>query len=145
MVIDGIFQMEYLIFGRNPYFCHPISKFNISCSIFDIEGGAVAQLVEQRTENPCVGGSIPPHTTKAGKLRSDSVFPFLFSSKIRFRRAKQWNAEFILEFDNAYFAYDHSIIFPKVFISRRYIEEWKTYTLSPKMHRQSKILLLKGH
>ena len=27
--------------------------------------GAVAQLVEQRTENPCVGGSIPPHTTRA--------------------------------------------------------------------------------
>jgi hypothetical protein len=26
--------------------------------------GAVAQLVEQRTENPCVGGSIPPHTTQ---------------------------------------------------------------------------------
>ena len=25
--------------------------------------GAVAQLVEQWTENPCVGGSIPPHTT----------------------------------------------------------------------------------
>ena|GEM_PF-520923 len=34
-------------------------------SLFDIQGGAVAQLVEQRTENPCVGGSIPPHTTKA--------------------------------------------------------------------------------
>ena len=28
------------------------------------EDGAVAQLVEQRTENPCVGGSIPPHTTE---------------------------------------------------------------------------------
>ncbi len=28
--------------------------------------GAVAQLVEQRTENPCVGGSIPPHTTNPG-------------------------------------------------------------------------------
>ena len=27
--------------------------------------GAVAQLVEQRTENPCVGGSIPPHTTES--------------------------------------------------------------------------------
>jgi hypothetical protein len=26
--------------------------------------GAVAQLVEQRTENPCVAGSIPAHTTK---------------------------------------------------------------------------------
>ena len=25
--------------------------------------GAIAQLVEQRTENPCVGGSIPPGTT----------------------------------------------------------------------------------
>ena len=27
--------------------------------------GAVAQSVEQRTENPCVGGSIPPHTTES--------------------------------------------------------------------------------
>ena len=34
------------------------------------KGGAVAQLVEQRTENPCVGGSIPPHTTlKKTQLR----------------------------------------------------------------------------
>jgi hypothetical protein len=30
---------------------------------FGIKDGAVAQSVEQRTENPCVGGSIPPHTT----------------------------------------------------------------------------------
>ncbi len=29
--------------------------------------GAVAQSVEQRTENPCVGGSIPPHTTTKRK------------------------------------------------------------------------------
>ncbi len=28
--------------------------------------GQVAQLVEQRTENPCVGGSIPPLTTSGG-------------------------------------------------------------------------------
>jgi hypothetical protein len=33
--------------------------------------GAVAQLVEQRTENPCVGGSIPPHTTKGKNLQSN--------------------------------------------------------------------------
>ena len=26
--------------------------------------GAVAQSVEQRTENPCVAGSIPAHTTQ---------------------------------------------------------------------------------
>jgi hypothetical protein len=28
------------------------------------EYGEVAQLVEHRTENPCVGGSSPPFTTK---------------------------------------------------------------------------------
>ena len=28
------------------------------------EFGLVAQLVEQRTENPCVGGSIPPQATR---------------------------------------------------------------------------------
>jgi hypothetical protein len=27
--------------------------------------GIIAQLVEQRTENPCVAGSIPADTTKA--------------------------------------------------------------------------------
>jgi hypothetical protein len=27
------------------------------------KNGLVAQLVEQRTENPCVGGSIPPQAT----------------------------------------------------------------------------------
>jgi hypothetical protein len=27
------------------------------------KNGQVAQLVEQRTENPCVGGSIPPLST----------------------------------------------------------------------------------
>jgi hypothetical protein len=43
---------------------------NLFFKIFDAlifaaqnKGGAVAQSVEQRTENPCVGGSIPPHTT----------------------------------------------------------------------------------
>ncbi|MBP1631351.1 MAG: hypothetical protein H6Q15_2244, partial [Bacteroidetes bacterium] len=28
--------------------------------------GAIAQLVEQRTENPCVPGSIPGGTTQKG-------------------------------------------------------------------------------
>lgn len=33
-------------------------------------GGAIAQLVEQRTENPCVAGSIPAGTTqKQGRFR----------------------------------------------------------------------------
>jgi hypothetical protein len=37
------------------YICNPLLRRS--------PDGAVAQSVEQRTENPCVGGSIPPHTT----------------------------------------------------------------------------------
>ena len=33
-----------------------------------LNGGAVAQLVEQWTENPCVGGSIPSRATLAKPL-----------------------------------------------------------------------------
>ena len=33
--------------------------------------GLVAQLVEQRTENPRVGGSIPSQATEYGKRRAD--------------------------------------------------------------------------
>ena len=36
--------------------------------------GAIAQLVEQRTENPCVPGSIPGGTTERVTFRSDSLF-----------------------------------------------------------------------
>ena len=36
---------------------HPQSRTN------DCKVGAIAQLVEQRTENPCVPGSIPGGTT----------------------------------------------------------------------------------
>ena len=44
--------------------------------------GAIAQLVEQRTENPCVPGSNPGGTTKRERLRPLSLFvvpeaPFL--------------------------------------------------------------------
>ena len=33
--------------------------------------GQIAQLVEQRTENPCVGGSIPPLATALSKGLGD--------------------------------------------------------------------------
>ena len=38
--------------------------------------GAIAQLVEQRTENPCVPGSIPGGTTykRSYSYKSDSFF-----------------------------------------------------------------------
>ena len=41
---------------KTPYIC---TRFKTR-SIYD---GAIAQLVEQRTENPCVPGSIPGGTT----------------------------------------------------------------------------------
>ncbi len=39
-------------------------KLNNSLRIISTLCGLVAQSVEQRTENPCVGGSIPPRATK---------------------------------------------------------------------------------
>ena len=41
--------------------------------------GAIAQLVEQRTENPCVPGSIPGGTTKK-RLRQVS-FLFIYPAR----------------------------------------------------------------
>jgi hypothetical protein len=35
--------------------------------LHSLKNGAIAQLVEQRTENPCVAGSIPAGTTKKAK------------------------------------------------------------------------------
>jgi hypothetical protein len=46
----------------------PNKLFN-SIPIFD---GQIAQSVEQRTENPCVGGSIPPLATSFKMLRNHS-------------------------------------------------------------------------
>ena len=42
--------------------------------------GDVAQLVEQRTENPCVGGSIPSITTFKNKKRPMQIGLFLFKT-----------------------------------------------------------------
>ena len=36
--------------------------------------GTIAQLVEQRTENPCVPGSIPGGTTERGEDESFPLF-----------------------------------------------------------------------
>ncbi len=43
------------------------------------QNGVVAQLVEQRTENPCVTGSIPVDTTSKKKgFETDVSNPFVF-------------------------------------------------------------------
>src|SRR5690242_2473720 len=42
----------------------PKLKSLCRCKVVNVSNGQVAQSVEQRTENPCVGGSIPPLATK---------------------------------------------------------------------------------
>jgi hypothetical protein len=44
----------------------------------EMKGGDVAQSVEQRTENPCVGGSIPSITTNHTSLPEFFRKAFLF-------------------------------------------------------------------
>jgi hypothetical protein len=52
------------------------------------EDGAVAQLVEQWTENPCVAGSTPAHTTQKDKrLGVKALVAFLFG----LIRTKNWS------------------------------------------------------
>jgi hypothetical protein len=63
-----------------------------------IEPGDVAQSVEQRTENPCVGGSIPSITTecKANRLiifELSSGFLFGLHSGLQSRRNRQSTAD----------------------------------------------------
>ena len=55
--------------------------------------GAIAQLVEQRTENPCVPGSIPGGTTKNSRLRSSFCLvynSFLLNIPLLYRNLAMW-------------------------------------------------------
>jgi hypothetical protein len=54
-IFECVWELRHF-FNDKPLFLLP--EFKIW-----IQDGAVAQLVEQRTENPCVAGSIPAHTT----------------------------------------------------------------------------------
>ena len=44
--------------------------------------GAIAQLVEQRTENPCVPGSIPGGTTENERVTKVALFSFTLKNAI---------------------------------------------------------------
>ena len=44
--------------------------------------GQIAQLVEQRTENPCVGGSIPPLATALYSIISVTNSKLLLTLKV---------------------------------------------------------------
>ena len=69
MSLEDIFK-KYRIFAQKFWW---IKKLSYLCN--RKSDGAIAQLVEQRTENPCVPGSIPGGTTKKDSEKSES---FLF-------------------------------------------------------------------
>ena len=74
---------KVLAFRKQALFLLPLNQEHGSCALFlESLKGAVAQLVEQRTENPCVGGSIPPHTTKISAHAEG-----FFISLMRWRRS----------------------------------------------------------
>ena len=62
------------VYQKKAVLLHPLSKKT---------RGAIAQLVEQRTENPCVTGSIPVGTTKKETQTSlFFCFHFLLPSSV---------------------------------------------------------------
>jgi hypothetical protein len=70
--------MEHITLFFRIYFANPQTKLwswreislEIQNSFLDLQPaqGTIAQLVEQRTENPCVAGSIPAGTTKKTQI-----------------------------------------------------------------------------
>ena len=74
---------------KNWFFIFEIKKIGYLCNPY--QNGVVAQLVEQRTENPCVTGSIPVDTTCKIKGFGTKVSdPFVFKG-FRALRIKFWN------------------------------------------------------
>ena len=65
------------------YLCNPDRK--IEGKVLANSYGVIAQLVEQRTENPCVPGSIPGDTTlKIRELQKrDSLFLCCFGPRFK--------------------------------------------------------------
>ena len=73
------------------------STFALGFEINTQSWGAIAQLVEQRTENPCVPGSIPGGTTNKKRLRQIEVF-FLFASISILRRLNHFRFHRAIEY-----------------------------------------------
>jgi hypothetical protein len=62
--------------------------------VFRTLRGWVAQLVEQRTENPRVGGSIPSPATISTPTRFQLRFPVVFRAHLPDGSANEWEEEF---------------------------------------------------
>src|SRR5574344_662684 len=72
MAFDKIIYFKICSVKKNTYLCSPKTKpYRVN--------GVIAQLVEQRTENPCVPGSIPGDTTKRRPLAQARGLLFVVS------------------------------------------------------------------
>jgi hypothetical protein len=78
VVFDGFpflfMSQKQAVLTMHRYTTVPPSRFTLPTAqtrgLMHDRAGWVAQLVEQRTENPCVGGSIPPPATSLRSERS---------------------------------------------------------------------------
>ena len=77
------FSLKSLQIQKLYLFLHPQLRTN-GCKV-----GAIAQLVEQRTENPCVPGSIPGGTTqetpKCLTIKYFGVFLFIRKHEVTYK------------------------------------------------------------
>ena len=83
--VDSIFQRRVLSSGMSaislkfvPKLAKKFAVSKKSLIFANPNDGAVAQMVEQWTENPCVGSSILPSTTKLSKGPVQSVLEGVF-------------------------------------------------------------------
>ncbi len=69
------------------------TKKTVPLHYIKITKGAIAQLVEHRTENPCVPGSIPGGTTlkEISQVYTCEIFVFLFVVLPLYIRKRIWN------------------------------------------------------
>ncbi len=77
-----------MIFSCNFFLLLFVNSKKASIFALAITKGAIAQLVEQRTENPCVPGSIPGGTTKTDTILY-RFFGF-YMAKARLQRGRMF-------------------------------------------------------
>ena len=80
---------------KTQFFAHFLLPFSKNVVLLQAQnnGGTVAQLVEQRTENPRVTGSIPVGTTQNEETHCVRLF-FLFASNTQHRGIKKKHLPF---------------------------------------------------
>jgi hypothetical protein len=80
MVHITLFVAFYFTSSQTKLWSYGKNGLEIQNSFLDLQPiqGTIAQLVEQRTENPCVAGSIPAGTTKINANFYKRSLRFLF-------------------------------------------------------------------